>query len=64
MFTIYDMDKKTADETYKRCDACEGRILCPEATCIWPAVVANGGLGKVYCTAPEDKEKRITRFGM
>lgn len=65
MYTIYDMNKEIADRRYKKCDRCQGAVPCPVSTCMWAGVLANGGEGKTYCTAPDmDKEARITRFGM
>lgn len=65
MYTIRNMTKETADRQYKKCDRCQGAVACPESTCLWTGVLANGGEGKIYCTAPdENREDRITRYGM
>lgn len=65
MFIIYNMSKAAADRQYRKCDRCEGKIPCPESNCLWAGVLADGGEGKTYCTAPEgEKESQITRFGM
>ena len=63
MFTIYEK-KETAERQYTKCDRCGGRTACPSSNCMWAAVLANGGGGKIYCTQPDmDEQDRITRFG-
>ena len=63
MQTIYK-EKVVADKMYGKCDRCGKRAACPESTCMWSGVLASGGEGKIYCTAPAmDKKARITRFG-
>lgn len=64
MLTIYNMDKAGADKRYSKCDRCNKRVACPESTCMWAGMLANGGEGRVYCTAPDmDTKDRVTRFG-
>ena len=62
MFTIRE-DKEYAEKNFKRCDRC--CTQCPESNCLWAAVLANGGDGKIWCTRPNmDEQARITRVGM
>ena len=61
MITIHQ-EKQYADKAFKHCDRC--CTQCPESNCMWAAVLANGGDGKIYCTQPDmDEQDRITRFG-
>lgn len=63
MVTIYEK-KETAERQYTKCDRCGGRIACPSSTCMWAGVLAEGGEGKTYCTAPDvPQDYRVTRYG-